>query len=147
MRKWLLEISPAADTHISSLEKLIDAIQDQLHFLAIEVGSEEDAFAIFETLNERGLKLSPADLLKSYLLRRILTENSSADRDAVSQSWDQITDNLEDYDVSNFLRHYLLTRHDEPIQKKVIFKKLRDEVEPTQGNRQVIPAHRILENI
>lgn len=147
MRKWLLDISPAAETHISSLEKLIDAIQDQLHFLAIEVGSEEDAFAIFETLNERGLKLSPADLLKSYLLRRILTENSSADRDAVSQSWDQITDNLEDYDVSNFLRHYLLTRHDEPIQKKVIFKKLRDEVEPAQGNRQVIPAHRILENI
>ncbi len=147
LRQWLSEISPSEQSQVIAIEKLIEAIQEQLHFLAIEVGNEEEAFAIFETLNERGLKLSPADLLKSYLLRRILIENPNIDRDAVGQTWDQLTENLEEYDVSNFLRHYLLTKHEGAIQKNVIFKKLREEVEPTQNNRQVTAAHRVLENI
>jgi hypothetical protein len=30
--------------------------------------ADDDAYAIFETMNDRGLKLTPADMLKGYLL-------------------------------------------------------------------------------
>lgn len=147
LKSWLVGVSPSKDAQKKSLNKLIDAVLERLHFLSIEVGSEDDAFAIFETLNERGLKLSPADLLKSYILRRVLQDNPASDRDAISASWDQITDYLDEYDVSNFLRHYLLTLHDSSIQKKVIFKKFREEIEPTPGSRTPVAAHRKLEEI
>ncbi len=37
----------------------------------IPVTSLESAFKIFTTLNDRGLRLSPPDLLLSYLMKRL----------------------------------------------------------------------------
>jgi uncharacterized protein with ParB-like and HNH nuclease domain len=33
--------------------------------------SDEDAYTIFETMNDRGLSLSPTDMLKGFLLANI----------------------------------------------------------------------------
>ena len=125
---WLSKY-PNHDDKKDKLIKLIDALKRSVQFLYIEVGNEEDAFTIFETLNDRGLKLSPGDLIKSYLLRKILEQNQNADREALIDSWEKISTNLAEYDVSNFLRHYLLTQEDDPVQKKKIFTLVKQDVE------------------
>ena len=112
-----------------AISDLFEVVSNKVQFLYIEVGNEEDAFTIFETLNDRGLKLSASDLIKSYLLRRIIEQNPAVDRSDIIENWEKIPSYLEDYDVSNFLRHHLLTQMEVPVQKKGIFSILKADVE------------------
>ena len=138
LKTWIEDYSPIINSQLEAMRKLITAINEQIQFLTIEVENENDAFTIFETLNERGLKLSPADLIKSYILRKIIEENSAADREEIIDIWDQVMEALGNYDVTNFLRHYLLTVHEDAIQKKVIFTKIKEEIEPK--DRMIAPV-------
>lgn len=126
---WLDAFPKNDEFKIEKIKKLIDSLLSRLQFLSIEVGDEQDAFTIFETLNDRGLKLSPSDLLKSYLLRKVMEQSPQTNREDIIKIWEKISTNLEEYDVSSFLRHYLLTVHNYPVQKKLIFNLIKREVE------------------
>ncbi len=52
---------------IDTLTDILDYISDRVMVVSITVSDTANAFAIFETLNDRGLDLSTADLLKNYL--------------------------------------------------------------------------------
>ena len=43
--------------------------------------SNDDAYTIFETMNDRGLSLTPTDMLKGYLLANISDEDNRAHAD------------------------------------------------------------------
>lgn len=147
INSWLDDYSTVQENQIIQLSKLVDALKERIQFLTIEVENEDDAFTIFETLNERGLKLSPADLIKSYILRMVLEENNKANRNEIVGVWDEIMESLGDYDLTNFLRHYLLVVHDETIQKKVIFPKIKSEIEPTDKSVKPVSARKKLDDI
>jgi len=147
LNSWLDEYSTVQENQVTRLSQLVIALKERVQFLTIEVENEDDAFTIFETLNERGLKLSPADLIKSYILRMVLEENGNSNRDEIVDVWDQIMESLGDYDLTNFLRHYLLVIHNEPIQKKVIFPKIKNEIEPTDKSVKPISARKKLDDI
>ena len=44
---------------------------ENVHLVEITAYSDGDAYTIFETMNDRGLSLTPADMLKGYLLAHI----------------------------------------------------------------------------
>lgn len=132
-KSWIQKNSATEDRK-KAIQKLYEVASNKIQFLYIEVGNEEDAFTIFETLNDRGLKLSASDLIKSYLLRRIIEQNPATDRAEIIEQWEKIPSYLENYDISSFLRHYLLTQEEVPVQKKKIFSLLKTDVE--EGARQ-----------
>lgn len=127
-KNWIEQHSAVEDKK-KAIQKLYEVVANKIQFLYIEVGNEEDAFTIFETLNDRGLKLSASDLIKSYLLRRIIEQNPAIDRAEIIENWEKIPTYLENYDISSFLRHYLLTQNKNSIQKKKIFTLLKTQVE------------------
>ena len=127
-KNWIEQHSATEDKK-RAIQKLYEVASNRIQFLYIEVGSEEDAFTIFETLNDRGLKLSASDLIKSFLLRRIIEQNPTTDRAEIIENWEKIPSYLENYDISSFLRHYLLTQEEVPVQKKKIFTLLKIDVE------------------
>ena len=129
LTKTWIEQHSASEDKKRAIQKLYEVTSNKIQFLYIEVGNEEDAFTIFETLNDRGLKLSASDLIKSYLLRRIIEQNPSTDRAEIIENWEKIPAYLENYDISSFLRHYLLTQEEVPVQKKKIFTLLKFDVE------------------
>jgi len=129
LSKAWIEQNSATEDRKRAIQKLYEVISNKIQFLYIEVGNEEDAFTIFETLNDRGLKLSASDLIKSFLLRRIIEQNPATDRAEIIENWEKIPSYLEDYDISSFLRHYLLTQEESPVQKKKIFTLLKADVE------------------
>jgi len=55
----------------STLPYFIDWLIDNVDLVEITAYSDDDAYAIFETMNDRGLSLSPTEMLKGYLLSRI----------------------------------------------------------------------------
>src|SRR5262249_28806913 len=55
----------------SALPYFADWLVENVHLVEITAYSDEDAYTIFETMNDRGLSLTPADMLKGYLLANI----------------------------------------------------------------------------
>ena len=62
----------------------MDWLLESVHLVEIEAYSDEDAYTIFETMNDRGLSLSLPDMLKGYVLANIRHE---ADQRAVNEVW------------------------------------------------------------
>lgn len=54
-----------------ALPYFIDWLRDNVHFVEITAYTDDDAYRIFETMNDRGLSLSPTDMLKGFLLANI----------------------------------------------------------------------------
>ncbi|MBD2564597.1 MULTISPECIES: DUF262 domain-containing protein [Nostoc] len=57
-----------------ALPYFIDWLIENVHIVEITAYSDEDAYTIFETMNDRGLSLSPTDMLKGFLLANISDE-------------------------------------------------------------------------
>jgi uncharacterized protein with ParB-like and HNH nuclease domain len=51
-----------------ALPYFIDWLLENVHLVEITAYSDDDAYTIFETMNDWGLSLSPTDMLKGYLL-------------------------------------------------------------------------------
>ena len=57
--------------HGDALPYFIDWLLENVHLVEITAYSDDDAYAIFETMNDRGLSLSPMEMLKGYLLANV----------------------------------------------------------------------------
>ncbi len=55
----------------AALPYFVDWLIENVHLIEITAYSDSDAYTIFETMNDRGLSLTPADMLKGYLLANI----------------------------------------------------------------------------
>jgi uncharacterized protein with ParB-like and HNH nuclease domain len=127
------------DEKLRFLWELIKTFQNRIQVLRITTSSYPESFDIFMTLNSRGLALGPSDLVKSLFMKynaeglkqsQIIEENNE-----ISNSWKDITDNIGDGDVDQFLRHYLVAKQDESIQAKRIYRKIESLVtsDPTKA--------------
>lgn len=102
-------------------------LMDRVELVVIEVKQLADAFLLFETLNDRGLQLSAADLLKSHLLGQFAKAYSSEEEvDEAAVQWDGMLEDLgAAVDVSRFLRHYLLG-YQQAVKKDEVFDHFKD---------------------
>src|SRR5690606_3168636 len=82
----------SADEKFEYLRKLEHAVTQSVKLTAIEVSNQEEAYQIFETLNDRGLKLSPADLLLNFLLS---LGNDDEARERIRDNWNQMIRKLD----------------------------------------------------
>lgn len=72
------------DLKDKTLPYFIEWLKYNVDLVEIAAYSDEDAYTIFETMNDRGLSLSPTDMLKGYLLSFI---NDSKQRDTAHTAW------------------------------------------------------------
>lgn len=75
-----------------ALPYFIDWLTEKVSFVEILTFSEEDAYTIFETMNDRGVHLSPADMLKGYILAKSPIE----ERSRLNDIWKDNRSGLED---------------------------------------------------
>ncbi len=66
-----LEVYFPEELRDAALPYFIDWLLENVHLVEITAYSDDDAYTIFETMNDRGLSLSPTDMLKGYLLANI----------------------------------------------------------------------------
>jgi uncharacterized protein with ParB-like and HNH nuclease domain len=59
-----LEQSFPVELRGEALPYFIDWLLENVHLVEITAYSDDDAYTIFETMNDRGLSLSPTDMLK-----------------------------------------------------------------------------------
>jgi hypothetical protein len=60
-----------ANLSTEALPFFVDWLIENVHLVEITAHSDDDAYTIFETMNDRGLSLTATDMLKGYLLANI----------------------------------------------------------------------------
>jgi len=104
-------------------------IEEKLRVIHVTVPTESDAYLIFETLNDRGLDLTLADLLQNYLFGKA----GAARLAAVRSSWTNAKANL-DNDASlfiTFLRHHWSSVHG-ATRERDLYKAIKGVVMTSQ---------------
>jgi len=109
-----------------ALYKWVEFVRDQVRIMRLRVPSEADAFLIFETLNDRGVDLTIADLLKNYLFG-----HAGSRLDAVRDAWMLVLGTLEitaeNKLFTTFLRHYWTSVHG-PTRERDLYKSIKEHV-------------------
>jgi hypothetical protein len=67
VEEWLSEVDEASRSE--KLRALVTVLRQNLRVVVIDIGREENAQAIFETMNARGTPLLAADLVKNYVFQ------------------------------------------------------------------------------
>jgi hypothetical protein len=128
--KYLDEASPDDTvTRVKALATLEEALVKRVSLIVLDLASVDDAFLLFETLNDRGLRLSAADLLKSHLLSKLESDpdHVGAEIDEAADRWDDMVDRLGGGDITAFLRHYLLMTN-RRVSKAEVFPLIKEQV-------------------
>ena len=60
-----------------------DWLIENVHLVEITAYTDGDAYTIFETMNDRGLSLTPADMLKGYLLANISDQETRTSANSI----------------------------------------------------------------
>jgi uncharacterized protein with ParB-like and HNH nuclease domain len=79
---------------------------NQAYIIRLDVAQAKDAFKLFETINNRGLSLSPTDIIKNFLLGNA-SIISAETLESVKSDWTKIVLLLDGIDMDNFFRQYM----------------------------------------
>ncbi|WP_185735945.1 DUF262 domain-containing protein [Burkholderia cepacia] len=122
-RLWVLyqEIENCLEAEITSnnlLPHFFDFLTECVCMFEIGVPREQDGHKVFVTMNDRGLKLSPIDLLKGFLLSSIATDEENH---AAHAKWTECIQKLKalgsDED-SNFFKTWIRAKYAITIRGK-----------------------------
>jgi uncharacterized protein with ParB-like and HNH nuclease domain len=78
-----------------ALPYFIDWLIENVVIVEIIAYSDENAYTIFETMNDRGLNLTPTEMLKGYILSKITDFNQ---RIEINNIWKEQIQKLHDYE-------------------------------------------------
>lgn len=80
-----------------SLRSFVYWIKDKLIMVKITALSEENAYTIFETMNDRGMALTSSDMLKGFILSKFSHDDTRA---KVNSQWKKDMLKLDEFDTS-----------------------------------------------
>ncbi len=115
---------------LGEVKDLHDRILDRLIYVSITAKGHSEAYQLFETMNNRGLSLSPIDLMKNYLLMKA-SERENTDEDRVEDLWGDIIKNIDSLSGihdsgETFFRQYFMSSRLLGINQKITKSKLYD---------------------
>ncbi len=110
---------------VPGLLKLMEKI-NQLIFVQITVGSQADAFTLFESLNNRGVPLSAMDIIKNKMLAQ-MERKHAVDIDESFERWRGLIEAIPDAnDQERFLRQFYNTfKHRKEIKVERVTRATR----------------------
>jgi len=91
--------------------------------IRLDVTLAQDAYKLFETINNRGLKLSATDIIKNFLLGHASKINDERTLEQVKNIWAQIIKELDGINTDNFFRQYFCSI----LKRKITFNGLVEE--------------------
>jgi len=95
-----------------------DWLIENVHLVEITAFSDEDAYTIFETMNDRGLSLSPLDMLKGHLLACI---RDPEQRNSAAESWRRTLGSLRELgkdEDSDAVKTWLRAKYAQSVRER-----------------------------
>lgn len=150
-REWLsLNGTEKVDARAAAIETVV---RELLQMVVIDLGADENAQEIFETLNARGAQLTAADLIKNFVFQRLLELGTDVER-AYQDHWKDFETGFWETEISVgrvrhprssiFLNHWLIARTgDEVVAREVFdrFKRFADHDAGMPMTRLIVQVH------
>jgi uncharacterized protein with ParB-like and HNH nuclease domain len=95
----------------------IDWLKENVILVEIVAYSDENAYTIFETMNDRGLNLTPTEMLKGFLLSRF---HDVKTREKANNMWKESMKALHEYDKDEdqrFIQSWLRAKYADTIRQ------------------------------
>jgi hypothetical protein len=102
----------------AALAYFTDWLIENVHLVEITAYSDEDAYTIFETMNDRGLSLTPTDMLKGYLLANITDADA---RNHASKGWRERVAECQQWskeEDADAIKAWLRSQHSRKIRER-----------------------------
>lgn len=111
--KWIDGLS------VDQLNEFHHKLLNCASIIRLDVGAAKDAYKLFETINNRGLRLKPTDIIKNFLLGHA-SSLPAGTLDKVKDDWRKLIVALDGLDSDDFFRQWLAGR----LHRKVTASKL-----------------------
>jgi hypothetical protein len=102
-RQWVKE------QRLSELGTFLYRLKNQAIIIRLDVSEAKDAFKLFETINNRGLRLSPTDIIKNFILGNAARFGPN-ELELARQKWAELLYCLDGTSIDGFLRQFLIAR-------------------------------------
>jgi uncharacterized protein with ParB-like and HNH nuclease domain len=109
-----------------SLPYFIDWIKECVILVEIVAYSDDNAYTIFETMNDRGMNLTPTEMLKGFILSRF---KDNANRQKTNDLWKESIQTLHEFDKNEdqqFFQAWLRAKYAETIRPGSVGSKNED---------------------
>ncbi|CAN7528639.1 MULTISPECIES: DUF262 domain-containing protein [Aminobacter] len=118
IRQWLSEKS------MEELTAFSFKLQNQALVVRLDVSDAKDAFKLFETINNRGLRLSPTDIIKNFVLGNAARFGASQLQHA-RKEWATLISYLDGTDADGFFRYFLISSTQRRITKNQVVREFK----------------------
>jgi len=123
---WISKKLEGIKDPVSCLAEFTKYLSESAYVIYFIVADDANAYLIFETMNDRGLDLSIADLLKNYLLGR-----AGEDLQTILNLWTTAMASLNTYGGENlftvFLRHFWSSKYG-LVREKELYRSIKSRV-------------------
>jgi len=102
VREWI------AEQPLVQLGAFLYRLKNQAFVIRLDVSEAKDAFKLFETINNRGLRLSSTDIIKNFLLGNAARFGDQSLQNART-SWAALIQHLDGTNADAFFRYHLMT--------------------------------------
>lgn len=131
-----------------ALPYFVDWLIENVQMVEITAHSDEDAYAVFETMNDRGLSLTPTEMLKGYLLAKIEDEGKKNSANGIWKDRISGLSELGKEEDSDFFKAWLRSQYARNIRerkkgaKPEDFDRIATEYHRwVQENRELVGLH------
>ena len=112
---------------VQTLRDIVNDVKDRSFFVRINIFNEDYSHQVFQSLNSKGLPLNEADIIKSYLMKKLKSDKPSFKWSEAK--WDEIM-NRKDTKPDLLLYDSLLSRPDttssKDPSKKYLYRFVRE---------------------
>lgn len=118
IRDWLSEMT------LEDLLAFSFKLQNQALIVRLDVSDAKDAFKLFETINNRGLRLSPTDIIKNFLLGNA-ARFGPEHLESAKKEWAMLLSHLDSTDTDAFFRYFLIASTKRRITKNQVIPEFK----------------------
>lgn len=93
---------------------------NKLYFIGIKLGNEVNPQEIFESINSLGVKLTPVEEIKNYLLWKL--ENAD---EIYENKWKPIENKIGDHGMDDFIMDYLMAKEGRVVNQKYLYEEYK----------------------
>ena len=109
-------------TNLEYLSNLVEIITENISCIQIITNSEDSAYVLFETLNDRGIELTLSDMLKNFLFSKAGKRIEEA-----KHKWAETMALVGQQYMKTFIRHEWMSRFGQTREKE-LYKKIKSQI-------------------
>lgn len=133
-RKLVEAADPAAPQDVFRIEQ---AITSRLTLVAVTAERGDNVHRIFESLNNTGLKLSQADLLRNYLFMKLHTRGEQV----YETYWLPLQDSLSNEELEQLMWLQLVLDGDDRVRRQDLYAAQQQRFEHGEASEEEIEAY------